>query len=549
MANSKTKEIPNETKEEFINIQTKFEAYTGNEPYIFVSYSHRDVEKVYPILDALYDRKYRLWYDESCETGNDFRNELRQRIEGSEAVLLFVSESSMSSPFCGMEIIVARENDKRLYPIYLDNTTIPPAFQILLANTHHSTSDNMDKLIKSMIRDLPAVAMDRLTTEGNVLMKCEDNGKTIEVDDGIKEISAEAFKGRRALQHIKLPDSLEAIGLESFRGCNNLKEMEIPENTIRIGESAFRDCTDMKKLIIKNNCIKIGERAFENCAELVDVALPQGLTEIYGGVFNSCKSLKHIELPQKLTILGESAFSDCIVLEEIDIPGTVTKIDDLAFNGCINMGKIELREGLKKIGKSAFKNCRSLTKINLPSTVTSISNAPFRGCESLKSIKVESKNKHYKSEPNKREGSDHVLFNKNKSVIIAYPASSREVQYDIPDSVTVISDWAFCECKKLNRITIPDSVHEIGEGAFCNCALLDEVEIPDSVTVIDDCAFRGCTNLEKVVIPSSITELGWGLFDGCENTVTVYCDEGSIVQDYCRRNGIKEARISEKEND
>lgn len=551
MANQTVKKplAPDAPEEDVSALQTKFEAYTGREPYLFVSYSHRDTAKVYPILDALYDRKYRLWYDESCETGNDFRDELRQRIEGAEAVLLFVSQASMSSPFCGMEIIVARENGKRLYPIYLDSTEIPPAFQILLANTHHGTSDNIDKLIRSMVRDLPAVTMDRLTTEDGVLKKCEDNGNTIEVDEGIREISAEAFKNRRALHHIRLPETLESIGLESFRGCANLEEMAIPEKTLRIGESAFRDCISLKKLRIKNNCIKIGERAFENCASLEDVALPEGLTEIYGGVFNSCKSLRSIRLPAKLTILGESAFSDCILLESIDIPETVTKIDDLAFNGCTSLTKVELHEGLKKIGKSAFKNCRSLTKICLPSTVTSISNAPFRGCESLKSIRVESKNKNYKSEPNKREGNDHVLFNKNKSVIIAYPASSREVQYDIPDSVTVISDWAFCECKKLNRITIPDSVHEIGEGAFCNCALLDEVEIPDSVTVIDDCAFRGCTSLEKVVIPSSVTELGWGLFDGCENSVTVYCDEGSPVQDYCRRNGIREARLSEKEND
>lgn len=548
MANQKStaKKLESET---FSNMQTKFEAYTGEEPYLFVSYSHVDTAIVYPILDALYDRKYRLWYDESCETGSDFRDELRHRIESCEAVLLFVSKSSMSSPFCGMEVIVARENGKRLYPIYLDNVVVPPAFQILLANTHHSTPDNMDKLIKSMVRDLPAVTMDRLTTDGVVLQKCEDNGQSIVVDEGIREISAEAFKGRVALHNIGLPQTLESIGLESFRGCTNLEEMEIPEQTLRIGESAFRDCTSMKRLLIKNNCIKIGERAFENCASLVDVELPQGLTEIYGGVFNSCKSLKRIELPKKLTILGESAFSDCLVLESIDIPETVTKIDDLAFNGCTNLSRIDLREGLKKIGKSAFKNCHSLSKITLPSTVTSISNAPFRGCESLKSIKVESKNKNYKSEPNKREGNDHVLFNKNKSVIIAYPASSREVQYDIPDSVTIISDWAFCECKKLNRITIPDSVHEIGEGAFCNCALLDEVEIPDSVTVIDDCAFRGCTSLERVVIPNSVTELGWGLFDGCETTVTVYCEEGSLVQDYCRRNGIREDRLSEKEND
>lgn len=540
---------PPESVNDYPVITTKFEAYTGNEPYLFISYSHRDTAQVYPILDALYDRKYRIWYDESCETGNDFREELRIRIEKCEAVVLFVSQSSMLSPFCGMEIIVAREYGKRLYPIYLDDVDVPPSFQILLANTHHSTAGNMDKLIKNMVRDLPAVAMDRLTIEETTLKKCEDNGTSITVDPGITEICDEAFKNRRALHHIELPDSLEYIGLECFRGCTNLEEMVIPGNCVRIGESAFRDCTSMTSLIIKNCCIKIGERAFENCATLTDISLPDGLTEIYGGVFNSCKSLRNIRLPKDLTIIGESAFSDCISMESIDIPETVAKIDDLVFNGCVAMKKIELHEGLKKIGKSAFKNCRSLTEISLPSSVSNISSSPFRGCVSLKSIKVSPKNKYFKSEANKREGTDHVLFNKNKSIIIAYPASSREVQYDIPDSVMEISDWAFCDCKKLNRITIPDSVHEVGEGAFCNCILLDEVEIPDSVTKIDDCAFRGCTSLERVIIPSSVKELGWGVFDGCEKNVTVYCDEGSAIQEYCRRNKIREARIWEKDKE
>ncbi len=536
-----------ETHEKFSNLQTKFEAYTGNEPYLFVSYSHRDIDKVYPILDAFYDKKYRIWYDESCETGNDFRDELREKIKKSEAVLLFVSKSSMMSPFCGMEIIVARENNKKLYPIYLDDVEVPPAFSILLSNTHHGTAENIDKLVKAMLRDLPAVTMDRLTTENGMLKRCEDNGKSISVDEGIRIICDDAFKGRSALHKIELPDSLETIGIESFRGCSNIEEMIIPDNTVKIGESAFRDCVNMRSLTVKNSCIKIGERAFENCSSLEYVVLPEGLTEIYGGVFNSCKSLKSITLPKKLTIIGESAFSDCIALTGIEIPETVTKIDDLVFNGCLNLTKLTMFEGLKKIGKAAFKNCKSLTEVFLPASVSSISDAPFRGCESLKSIKVDRKNKYYKSEPNKREGNDHVLFNKNKSVIIAYPASSREVQYDIPDSVMTISDWAFCECKKLNRITIPDSVYEIGEGAFSNCVLLDEVEIPDSVEKIDDCAFRGCTSLEKVVIPDSVKELGWGVFDGCENTVTVYCDEGSLAQEYCRRNGICEKRISDKE--
>ena len=543
----KAKTVEQKQNETWDNLQTKFEAYTGNEPYLFVSYSHKDTAAVYPILDALYDRKYRIWYDESCENGNDFRDELRHRIEKAEAVLLFVSKSSMTSPFCGMEIIVARENNKRLYPIYLDDVDVPPAFAILLSNTHHSMADNMDKLIKALVRDLPAVAMDRLTIGDGELKKCEDNGRSITVDEGVRIICADAFKDRKALHTIILPQTLETIGEESFRGCSNLEAMDVPEKTSRICSSAFRDCISMKSLKVRNGYIKIGERAFENCASLESISLPDGLTEIYGGVFNSCKSLVHIDLPKNLTILGESAFSDCVCLEKIEVPEAVVKIDDLAFNGCTNLTKIVLHEGLRKIGKGAFKNCRNLKQIELPISLSSIGDAPFRGCGSIKSIHVDPKNRYYKSEPNKREGSDHVLFNKNKSVIVAYPASSREVQYDIPDSVTVISDWAFSECKKLNRITIPDSVSEIGEGAFCNCVLLDEVEIPDSVEKIDDCAFRGCASLEKVVIPSSVKDLGWGLFDGCEGAVTVYCDEGSAICDYCRRCGIKSAPISEKE--
>ena len=83
-------------------------------------------------------------------------------------------------------------------------------------------------------------------------------------------------------------------------------------------------------------------------------------------------------------------------------------------------------------------------------------------------------------------------------------------------------------------------------AAFCNSILLDEVEIPDGMERIDDCAFRGCMNLERVVIPVSVTYIGWGSFDGCES-ITLFCDEGSEIRQYCLRSGISEKEISEKE--
>ena len=282
----KAKTIEQKQNETWDNLQTKFEAYTGNEPYLFVSYSHKDTAAVYPILDALYDRKYRIWYDESCENGNDFRDELRHRIEKAEAVLLFVSKSSMTSPFCGMEIIVARENNKRLYPIYLDDVDVPPAFAILLSNTHHSMADNMDKLIKALVRDLPAVAMDRLTIGDGELKKCEDNGRSITVDEGVRIICADAFKDRKALHTIILPQTLETIGEESFRGCSNLEAMDVPEKTSRICSSAFRDCISMKSLKVRNGYIGGVSFVFvsrgsdeENVSDAVTVRM---LSERYG---------------------------------------------------------------------------------------------------------------------------------------------------------------------------------------------------------------------------------------------------------------------------
>ena len=549
MATVTPKKDPKDLPEDYCDLRTKFEAYTGAEPFLFVSYSHRNTNQVYPLLDMLHDAKYRIWYDESCETGNDFRQELRDKIERCTAVLLFVSAASMASPFCGMEIIVARENNKRIYPIYLDNAEVPPAFQILLANTHHGTISDIKRLMQALKRDLPPETMDRLTKEDDRLIKCENNGTSIEVDEGIRVITEKAFKDRNQLEKIDLPQSLEEIEAEAFRSCAGLRSIDIPEKTVFIGDSAFRDCVSLKTLTIRNGLIKIGERAFENCPQLENISLPDDLAEIYASVFSGCKKLKNIKLPSNLTVIGETAFADCVSLEEVYLPASVIKVDDLVFSGCTNMKHVEIPMGVKKIGKAAFKNCKSLTKVDIPASVIYLSTDLFRGCDSLRTIVVDPKNRYYKSAPNKRDGSDHVLFNKNKSMIIAYPASSREVQYDVPDSVTVISDWTFSECRKLNRISIPDSVEEIGEGAFNNCILLDELVIPDSVERIDDCAFRGCANLEKIVIPSSVKELGWGLFDGCKADMVVYCDEGSEIQQYCKRNRILEDRIENMENE
>ena len=47
-------------------------AYDGMEPYVFISYSHRDSNAVVPLIQNLQNRNFRVWYDDGVEVGSIF---------------------------------------------------------------------------------------------------------------------------------------------------------------------------------------------------------------------------------------------------------------------------------------------------------------------------------------------------------------------------------------------------------------------------------------------------------------------------------------------
>ena len=525
-----------EFKQEWTKIQ--LDSYDGPEPYIFISYSHRDTAQVYEILKIIDREKFRYWYDDTMEIGEDFREELKSRIENCSAFLLFLSNEALQSKYCGMEIITAYKYDKRIFPVYLnDDVKIPAPLKMILENLQHvkgASGSNSDKYINKLIQSLPIETMRSLQTEGDVLISCKDGSPSIAIPEGIKIIGNGAFKNCDKLENLELGSEVEILRREAFRGCKALKSVNLPKNVRKIGESVFRDCISITSLNVECAEMELGERAFENCASLSDISLCDGITEIYGGAFNSCKALTEINLPKELTIVGESAFADCANLQRIDIPSKVTKLDDMVFNGCTELKEVNLNSQVSIIGKNCFKDCLSLRSIKIPASVKNIGAGIFRGCTSLEKLDVDPKNKWYKS-------LDNVLFNKNKSTIVCYPAKIAAESYVIPDSVTMITDWAFCD-SVLKHIEIPDSVCNIGEGAFYSCTEIEEIVIPDSVTRIDDSAFRGCSALKFIHIPDSVTEFGWGLFSGCDN-VTVICSKHSAAAKYCDNKQIPHREV------
>ncbi len=192
----------------------------------------------------------------------------------------------------------------------------------------------------------------------------------------------------------------------------------------------------------------------------------------------------------------------------------VTSIGDYAFENCTNLTSITIPDSVTNIGQRAFLFCNSLKSITIPKNVQDIGEYAFYGCTSLATINVAAGNENYVSV-------NGILFNKDKTKIVCYPANKKDTSYNIPRGVKVINSATFHDCSYLKNITIPDSVTAIEHNAFSNCTSLTSVTIPDGITIIEEETFDGCKSLTSVRIPDSVTEIGRSAFNACTSLKNV----------------------------
>lgn len=301
----------------------------------------------------------------------------------------------------------------------------------------------------------------------------------------VTAIGLDAFRDCTEITSIVMPDSVTEIGGGAFKDCTSLYQVNLSNNLKEIGEGAFSNCTNLKEIAIPDNVSEVGGSAFLNCVSLSGVKLSDNLTKIEGWTFFGCTSLQEIVIPDGVTEIGRSAFERCESITEITISDKVTGIGELAFWGCTSLSKVKLSNNLTEIAGATFSSCTSLREITIPDSVTSIGGSAFSGCTSLESITIGSGVKYLDngwidscrrlanitvSPDNKTYSSvDGVLFNKDKSELLAYPIGNKRSSYTIPDGVTKIDQKAFYGCRYIETLTIPASVKEIEDSALGNC--------------------------------------------------------------------------------
>ncbi len=174
-------------------------------------------------------------------------------------------------------------------------------------NTTHTYSSVGDYVISLDVADGCSLGLGHGSPTYCVMGKNTDNGviycsmlKKVEVGNGIKKITSDAF----------------------YR-CYSLQSIIIPEGVTVIGQNAFTSCYSLSNVVIPEGVVYIEMQAFIYCSSIANIVIPKSLTLIHSGAFKGCNGMKfydftkHTRVP---TLNGTDALSGIPADCEIRVP-------------------------------------------------------------------------------------------------------------------------------------------------------------------------------------------------------------------------------------
>lgn len=385
--------------------------------------------------------------------------------------------------------------------------------------------------IPSKITNLTVDMFDGCVNLNSIIV--DENNSKFKTEDGVLfdkgKTSIIVYPAKKTQSSYTVPDSVVSIGANSFLNCKDLSTIIIPRSVTSIEKGAFQGCTNLKSVMADNNTQYLGENGvlynkaktniivYPSKKNEASYTIPGSVTVIEDNQFNGNSNLTSIVISSSISSIFTGAFIACNNLDTLNVVDDnmyYSSVDGILFNKektsliSYPVNKIEksytIPSGVSSIAIDAFKSNRNLMTINIPSSVKTIEGNPFLECTNLEKIVVDDNNSNFSS-------LDGVLFNKQKTEILAYPRNKAEKSYNIPTSVININSKAFYKCQNLSSVVIPNST-----------------------TNLERYGFKGCTNLVSLTIPMSVTIIGKSIENRCEYLNEFFIDENdrSIIEEY-----------------
>lgn len=315
-----------------------------------------------------------------------------------------------------------------------------------------------------------------------------------------------------------------------------IKKATVYKGVTRLGNYFFAGMNKLTSVSLPSSITEIGEYCFSGASALKTFTCPSELRVIEFRAFKDATSLTTINYNKKLTRLGNYVFEGCCSMKVGVVPGTLVGPDAIGlaiFLDCESLEKIVIEEGVTHFDETANWSGSSLKEIHIPSTVVS-----FAGCNycNLEKYIVSPYNRYYTDV-------DGVLFNKNLTTLVSYPTDKRGAYYNIPDTVTEISEDAFYCTWYLRYLDMSCAVTTLEKDAF-NCTFsIEAVNLPSGLKKICTEALND-VSFESLYVPSTVTTIEKDAITANEmndyHIEAFYTNSSSAaIKNYAANNGYK----------
>ena len=420
--------------------------------------------------------------------------------------------------------------------------------------------------------------------------------KSLVIEEGITGIGANAFASLTSLASASITDNIERIGYRAFyncsalstvnipkswnecpsnsssgtlnttycghvfEGCRALTMITVPEGVATLPAFAFNKCNYLKEISLPASLQGFGSHVFFDCSALTEIALPAKLSKIPKSLFYGCSAITEMIIPETVESIESYAFYNCSKLTALTIPSNVTEIKEYTFYGCTKLQSITISGNITALGEYSFYNCKELTAVVLPDSIEQIGYQAFYNCTSLSSINIP---RNWNLCPSKAangtmdaDNCGHIFEGCKALTSITVPQGMTSLppyafcncdylkSITLPDSMGELPNHTFYECSALERVVLPQATKIIKKSLFCYCSALTEVVIPDGVTEIVAFAFYGCSSLPELSLPDSVEKIGYQAFADCTSLSSINIpmnwsdcpsnhNNGEISADYC----------------
>ena len=98
---------------------------TKQGPFVFISYSHRDPQRLADLCAILDANRIRYWYDKDIRLGRKWDKDVADHVCAARCFLALVSREYLLSEVCKDELMFARGRNKSMAIIKLDGSRLP----------------------------------------------------------------------------------------------------------------------------------------------------------------------------------------------------------------------------------------------------------------------------------------------------------------------------------------------------------------------------------------------------------------------------------------